>query len=115
MSVKNTEKERQEEVLNFLKDNFIPLFWGHKSVLKDNVMLAKSHIALGLLGGLGASYLIHDQLHNSIILLPLVVLGSVLPDIDEPRSFIGRKFPVISHIVSLSFTHRGFTHFFIFF
>lgn len=113
MSVRNTGKEKQEEVLNSLKDNFIPLYRGNKISIKGRVVLAKSHMALGLLGGLGISYLIHDQLHNNI-LLPLVILGSVLPDIDEPRSFIGKKLPIISHIISLSFTHRGFTHFFIF-
>lgn len=112
MNVRNTEKEKQEEVLNFLRDNLSLLFRGYKSI-KDKIMLAKSHMALGLLGGLGAIALVHNQV-NSIILLPLVVFGSLLPDIDEPRSFIGRKFPIISHIVSFSFTHRGFTHFFIF-
>ena len=104
MNAKNTEKEKQEEVLNFLRDNF---FRGTKSI---KIMLAKSHIALGLLGGLG----VVTFSQNSVILLPLVVFGSILPDIDEPRSFIGRKFPIISHIVSFSFTHRGFTHFLIF-
>lgn len=114
MSVKNTEEEKQEEVLNSLRDNLYPLLRGHSNIIKDEMMLAKSHMALGLLGGLGVSYLVHNQVHNGIILLPLVVLGSILPDIDEPRSFIGRKLPLISHIVSLSFSHRGFTHFFIF-
>ena len=109
--MKNTEKEKQEEVLNFLRDNFS--FCRGSIGIKDKIMLAKSHMAFGLLGGLGVMALVHNQV-NSIILLPLVVFGSILPDIDEPRSFIGRKFPIISHIVSLSFTHRGFTHFFIF-
>ena len=112
MNVKNTEKEKQEEVLNSLRDNLYPLFRGFKSI-KDKIMLAKSHMALGLIGGFGVASLTSNQA-NAIVLLPLVVFGSLLPDIDEPRSFIGRKFPIISHIVSLSFTHRGFTHFFIF-
>ncbi len=80
-------------------------------------MLAKSHISLGLLGGIGISYI--DGLNDVSgiymdLLLPIIVIGSVFPDIDEPRSFIGKKLPIISHIVSLSFSHRGFTHFFIF-
>lgn len=77
-------------------------------------MLAKSHMALGLLGGFGATYLMKDQPCDNTIFLSLVVFGSILPDIDEPRSFIGRKFPLVSHIVGFSFTHRGFTHFFLF-
>lgn len=81
-------------------------------------MLAKSHISLGLLGGIVAYPLaqkfgIAKELYLTL-LLPLILLGSLLPDIDEPKSFIGRKFPVISRIFSISFSHRGFTHFLIF-
>lgn len=81
-------------------------------------MLAKSHISLGLLGGIVAYPLaqkfgIAKEFYLTL-LLPLVLLGSLLPDIDEPRSFIGRKFPILSRIFSISFSHRGFTHFLIF-
>jgi inner membrane protein len=37
-------------------------------------------------------------------------LGSLLPDIDEPNSYIGRKLPFISTFFGHIFTHRGFTH-----
>lgn len=81
-------------------------------------MLAKSHISLGLLGGIVAYPLAQKfgvaKEFYLTLLLPLVLLGSLLPDIDEPRSFIGRKFPAISRIFSISFSHRGFTHFLIF-
>lgn len=80
-------------------------------------MLAKSHMTLGLLGGIALYYLPFEITKNSLyemLFLPIIIIGSVLPDIDEPRSFIGRKFPIISHLVSLSFTHRGFTHFLLF-
>lgn len=78
-------------------------------------MLAKSHISLGLLGGIIAYPLI-EKLNITkdtyfTLLLPLILLGSLFPDIDEPRSVIGRKLPLLSKIVSLSFSHRGFTHF----
>lgn len=81
-------------------------------------MLAKSHISLGLLGGIVA-YPLAQKFGTTkefylTLLLPLVLLGSLLPDIDEPCSFIGRKFPAISRIFSISFSHRGFTHFLIF-
>lgn len=81
-------------------------------------MLAKSHISLGLVGGIVAyplaqKYGIAKEFYLTL-LLPLILLGSLLPDIDEPRSFIGRKFPLISRIFSISFSHRGFTHFLIF-
>lgn len=36
--------------------------------------------------------------------------GVALPDIDEPRSFIGRRFVVIAIIVNIVNRHRGITH-----
>lgn len=81
-------------------------------------MLAKSHISLGLLGGIVAYPLAQKfgvaKEFYLTLLLPLILLGSLLPDIDKPKSFIGRKFPVISRIFSISFSHRGFTHFLLF-
>lgn len=81
-------------------------------------MLAKSHISLGLLGGICAYPLAQKcgitKDFYLTLLLPLILLGSLLPDIDEPKSFIGRKFPLIARIFSISFSHRGFTHFLIF-
>lgn len=78
-------------------------------------MTFKSHITLGVIGGLTLGYFtpIGEIKNYYQVLMPLVALGSVMPDIDEPRSFIGRKLPIISHIISLTFTHRGFTHFLI--
>ncbi|MGX2982386.1 metal-dependent hydrolase [Helicobacter sp. 23-1045] len=85
---------------------------------KGDILLAKSHISLGLIGGVCAYPLaqkcgIAKEFYLTL-LLPLILLGSLLPDIDEPKSFIGRKFPLISRIFSISFSHRGFTHFLIF-
>ncbi|PAF53808.1 hypothetical protein BKH42_03510 [Helicobacter sp. 13S00482-2] len=78
-------------------------------------MTFKSHIALGAIGGLtlGALTPIGEIKTFYTAMMPLIALGSVLPDIDEPKSFIGRKLPGFSHIISLTFTHRGFTHFLI--
>ncbi|CAM3847301.1 metal-dependent hydrolase [Alkalicoccus chagannorensis] len=36
--------------------------------------------------------------------------GSLAPDVDEHRSWIGRRLPVVSHMLSLVFGHRGATH-----
>jgi inner membrane protein len=41
------------------------------------------------------------------------ILGSVFPDIDEPNSYIGRKFSFLSHIFKGILGHRGFTHSFL--
>ena len=34
----------------------------------------------------------------------------MFPDIDEPHSYIGRRFTIFSQIFSLFFKHRGITH-----
>lgn len=37
-------------------------------------------------------------------------IGTIFPDIDEPESFIGRKFPIFSNLLSIFVEHRGVTH-----
>jgi len=39
-----------------------------------------------------------------------VVIGSLLPDIDEPKSYVGRRSLGMSHKVKEAFGHRGMTH-----
>lgn len=39
-----------------------------------------------------------------------VCLGALLPDLDEPKSFIGEKIPIIPSIIKSIFDHRGITH-----
>lgn len=54
--------------------------------------------------------------YNNKFYLPIILgllLGSVLPDIDDPRSYIGRILP-ISFIFKLLLGHRGLTHWLIF-
>jgi len=46
------------------------------------------------------------------IVLAGVVLGSLLPDIDEKESFIGKRTLFISFIFDRLFQHRGVTHYF---
>ncbi|MBU1711452.1 MAG: metal-dependent hydrolase [Proteobacteria bacterium] len=52
---------------------------------------------------------IDNELDMLIILLS-VYFGSLLPDIDEPESRIGRKFPIVSNVIKSIFGHRGITH-----
>jgi inner membrane protein len=57
-------------------------------------------------------------LNNTELLIEATVgtfIGSVLPDIDEPNSYIGNKFPFLSKFLNfLGLKHRTFTHSFIF-
>lgn len=52
----------------------------------------------------------HLHLHISVPLVSGVLIGSVLPDIDESRSYIGKRIPFLSRPVNLLFGHRGLTH-----
>jgi len=40
----------------------------------------------------------------------LAALGALLPDIDHPGSWIGRRFKLIAWPVTIVFGHRGITH-----
>ncbi len=63
-----------------------------------------THIAFGLFfsGLLGVPF--------EFLPLLFVILGSVLPDIDYPFSFIGRLFPRISRQLYNTVGHRSVTH-----
>ena len=77
-------------------------------------MTFRSHITLGLIGGFTLTYMpnfVPYKESDIIAVLPLIALGSIFPDIDEPNSYIGKRMPGFSHIVSMLFGHRGFTHF----
>lgn len=39
-----------------------------------------------------------------------LALGTLLPDIDEPNSFIGRRIPIIPNLFKKILGHRGMTH-----
>jgi len=74
-------------------------------------MTAKGHVVLAvtpltLVYGSG-------MLQHPFMLLAVIV-GSLLPDIDEKGSYIGRKLYFVSGIFKdLGIEHRGFTHFLI--
>ena len=83
-------------------------------------MTAKGHVILSFPISTGiliiSKDVFFDTSFNSGFLLlfyACTVFGALLPDIDEPGSYIGRKFPIFSHIFSAFISHRGFTHFLI--
>lgn len=49
-------------------------------------------------------------IHLEPIPLALVSIGSLLPDIDHPKSAFGRMVPFLSYPISAVFGHRGITH-----
>lgn len=73
-------------------------------------MLAPTHSIFGIFLTLSilAVFGIKTSLHWSVI--AFTILGSLLPDIDLTRSFIGRVFPFISKPLERKFGHRTVTH-----
>ena len=45
-----------------------------------------------------------------ILYINSIKIGSLFPDIDHPKSYLGKRFPFISKKVNSIFHHRGFTH-----
>lgn len=65
-------------------------------------MTAPTHLAFSLLcGSIGSA----DYLSSAAC-----ALGALLPDLDHPRSSIGRVFFFVSHPLNMRFGHRGLIH-----
>ncbi|TCZ65938.1 metal-dependent hydrolase [Roseicella aquatilis] len=72
-------------------------------------MLAGSHVALGAAAWIAvAPHLGRPPLDPEA--LALAVLGGLLPDVDHPKSWAGRRLRPISDAVAGVFGHRGVTH-----
>lgn len=71
---------------------------------------AFTHIAAGAGSALIAAEIMHAQFNAAVFLLAGGILGSMLPDIDHPKSAFGSKVVPISTIISGIFGHRGITH-----
>jgi len=82
-------------------------------------MTHKTHVVFStnafLLPALGYVYFTNKPLDMDIFnpLMAGVVLGSLLPDIDEPQSYIGKRTMIVSNILKMVFGHRGATHYLI--
>ena len=63
-----------------------------------------THLATGAL-----AWMILYRTGADVSVAAATIIGSLLPDIDHPGSKLGRRVPVISHIMYL-FGHRGVTH-----
>ena len=71
-------------------------------------MMAVSHAITGLVAWAVAAH------HTDFTLTPLTagvgVIASLVPDIDHPDSWIGRRLFIIAYPLSLVIKHRGMTH-----
>lgn len=67
-----------------------------------------SHLVVGLAAWAGAAAV--WQLPADAATLSVVLLGAVLPDIDHPSSWIGRRLWLVSRPLAALVGHRGVTH-----
>ena len=73
-------------------------------------MTAPTHIVFGLFSSASLFSLFSLSLHKDLPALGAVTLGSLLPDIDTPRSSIGRVLPFLSIPIERRWGHRTVTH-----
>jgi len=72
-------------------------------------MMAGSHIALGAAAWFAAAPRLGMPALDPLS-LGLAVLGSLLPDIDHPKSWVGKRVWPLSLVCAKLFGHRGMTH-----
>ena len=72
-------------------------------------MLARSHVVVGLAAWAVAATLLRLPPLDPAY-LALAAAGSLLPDVDHPKSWIGRRSRPLSTALGAAFGHRGATH-----
>jgi inner membrane protein len=72
-------------------------------------MMARSHVVVGLATWIAAAPLLHLPVANPVYLC-LAVVGSLLPDVDHPKSWVGRRSRPVSTAIAATLGHRGVTH-----
>ncbi|MDK9702542.1 MAG: metal-dependent hydrolase [Sulfuritalea sp.] len=70
-------------------------------------MMAVTHVALGAVAGIGWAALAEGALLPAVV---ASIAGSLLPDIDHPKSWLGRRLPFVSWPLAAVVGHRGITH-----
>lgn len=69
------------------------------------------HIGVGLAVCFGLDYLLLDfNIVETVLFYISVIIGSVLPDIDTPKSYLGHKLKIISTVIYELLGHRTATH-----
>jgi inner membrane protein len=72
-------------------------------------MMARSHVVVGLATWLATAPLLHVSSVDPVY-VGLAVAGSLLPDVDHPKSWVGRRTRPISTAIASVLGHRGVTH-----
>ena len=72
-------------------------------------MMARSHVIVGLASWIAVAPALHLPVIDPLG-LAIVVLGSLLPDIDHPKSWVGQRTRPVSTAIASALGHRGVTH-----
>lgn len=72
-------------------------------------MMARSHVVISLAGWIAVAPWLHLPPLNPGY-LGLAMIGGLLPDLDHPNSWIGRRTKPISTFAAAILGHRGVTH-----
>ena len=70
-------------------------------------MQAKTHITTTLALGLPLMSLTNEL---TFVNVGVLAVGSLLPDIDHPSSYLGKRHKMVSGVTNKAFGHRGITH-----
>ena len=73
-------------------------------------MTAPTHIAFGLLTVASSFSLFSMSFHRNLPAVACAIIGSLLPDVDSPNSYIGRLMPFASIPIERRWGHRTITH-----
>lgn len=71
--------------------------------------MARSHVVLGAASWVVVAPLLHLPPFD-LVDIGLAVAGSLLPDVDHPGSWVGRRVRPVSTAVAAVLGHRGLTH-----
>jgi inner membrane protein len=72
-------------------------------------MMARSHVVVGVAAWLAAAPLLQLAPARPAH-LAFAIAGALLPDIDHPRSWVGRRARPLSTVIAAGLGHRGITH-----
>ncbi len=69
-------------------------------------MLMRTHLAISLFAGL----LVLGAINDKIVFTAVLLIATLLPDIDNAESYISHKLGAIKNLFSFLSRHRGFFH-----
>lgn len=71
-------------------------------------MLGREHLAYGITLGITLTMVMEDI--NPVMMIGGTAIGSLIADIDNPKSTIGHLFPILSKLINKLFGHRKLFH-----